>query len=289
MLELKSKVDFFTEKDAVLITPDMARELIAHNKCIKPVRQIEIDKLVREFNNNNFDFNGATIVLNENDELIDGRTRLMAAIEADKSFKAFIVTGVSTEGQYTKDTGRSRNVVQYLGTHGYKYPRALSASAKILHSIMNSPDGKDGLIEKSPVPVTHQDVMDIINEEPKLQECVNRLFPNKHNYFTTEIYHLIVLDYLHRYVADDAKVADEFIEVLSGLRPADMDHPVMQLRLTLMNSIQRTSSKLIGKKQVMYMIRAYNYLRAGKSCKRLKLPTITPTLDLLDDLNKGEN
>jgi hypothetical protein len=290
MLELKCNLKFLTEDEATEITPVMAQELLDNSRCIKPLRINDVDRLVGEFNNDNFEFNGATITLDANGHLIDGQTRLSACIKANKSFKTFIVHGVTLEGQYTKDTGRSRNVVQYLGTHGYKYPRALSSSAQIIHNIIlaSDDDTKDGIIEYNKITATHQEIMNIIESEPNLQECVNRIFPEKSRYMTSAIYHLIVLDYLHRYIANSPDMADEFLDILSGKRIAVMDHPVTRLRAAFINNIQRTSTKLKPSKQTMYMIRAYNLLREGKSCKGLKVSKFTPRLDILSYPNKTE-
>lgn len=290
MLELKCNLKFLTEDEATEITPAMAQELLDNSRCIKPLRPNDVDRLVGEFNHDNFEFNGATITLNTDGYLIDGQTRLAACVKANKSFKTFIVHGVDIDGQYTKDTGRSRNVVQYLGTHGYKYPRALSASAQIIHNIMlaRDDDTKDGIIEINKVTATHQEIMDIIENEPNLQECVNRIFPEKSQYMTSAIYHLIVLDYLHRYIANKPDMADEFIDILSGKRVEDMDHPITRLRATFIGNIQRTNTKIKTSKQTMYMIRAYNLLAEGKHCKGLKIGKLTPRLNLLSATNKNE-
>lgn len=283
MLELKCNLKFLTEDEATEITPVMAQELLDHSRCIKPLHNNDIDRLVGEFNHDNFEFNGATITLNTRGQLIDGQTRLSACVKANKPFKSFIVYGVDLEGQYTKDTGRSRNVVQYLGTHGYKYPRALSASAQIIHNIIlnRNDDTKDGIIETSKITATHKEIIDIIESEPNLQTCVNNIFPEKSRYMTTAIYHLIVLDYLHRYIFDKSEIADEFLNVLSGKQIADIDHPVTRLRALFISNIQRNSAKLKKPKQTMYMIKVYNLLLANKRCKALKIAKFTPRLNIL--------
>jgi hypothetical protein len=290
MLDLKCNLNFLTESDSPTITPAMAQELLDNSRCIKPLRSLDVSRLVREFDNDNFEFNGATIVLDENGHLIDGQTRLAACVESGKSFKSYIVYGVETEGQYTKDTGRSRNVVQYLGTHGYKFPRALSASAQIIHNILlaHNDDTKDGIVETNRVTATHQELMDIIEAEPKLQDCVNKLFPRKHQYLTSAIYHLIVLDYLHRHHDNNPELADEFLDVLSGVRAEPLDHPVTQLRRIFMNNIQRSTTRMNKTKQALYMIKAYNHLRQNISCRGLRLGKHTPRLDMLQT-TKGDS
>lgn len=287
MLELKCKLDFLSESNAPTITPEMAQELLDNSRCIKPLRSIDVNKLAREFENDNFEFNGATIVLDSDGRLIDGQTRLAACVKAGKSFKSYIVHGVETNAQYTKDTGRSRNVVQYLTTHGYKYPRALSASAQIIHNIMLAADDetKDGIVETHRITATHQEIMDIIESEPRLQESVNRIIPEKTRYMTSAIYHLIVLDYLHR-VHDKEDIADEFLDVLAGVRIEPMEHPVTQLRTVFMNNIQKVTTKLKWTKQAFYMIKAYNHLGDNTSCRGLRVTKNVPRLELL---KSGEN
>ena len=76
-----------------MITPSMAQYLLDHNACIKPLNHQAVTKLVHELKGK-FDFNGATIVLNSDHRLVDGRARLTACVESGISFKAFIVTGI---------------------------------------------------------------------------------------------------------------------------------------------------------------------------------------------------
>lgn len=282
MLEFNNNFTFFDETDATIITPEMAQALLDSNACIKPLHMHAVAKLVRELKNGNFDFNGATIVLNEEARLIDGRARLTACVEAGIPIKAFIVTGIDRTAQYTKDTGRSRNIAQYLGTHGYSHPRVLSAVATIIHTASTIEGDYDGIIERSRDPITQQEILNIIESHPNLVECVNRIVPHKREYITTATNHLIALDYLCRYHDNCPELADEFLEVLSGNRVVEMDHPVYQLRVTFISSLQSTNQKLVPNVQVMYMIKAYNLLKEGKQCKRLYLGSKTPRLFFLN-------
>lgn len=281
MINLSNNFTFFDEKDATVITPSMAQYLLDHNACIKPLNHQAVTKLVHELKTGNFDFNGATIVLNSDHRLVDGRARLTACVESGISFKAFIVTGIGESAQYTKDTGRSRNVAQYLGSNGYKNPRMLTACANILHNMLTITGDYDGLVERTNHQATSQEILQVIADHPKLVECVDRIMPLKKNYITSETKHLIVLDYLCRYVDNRPDLADEFLEVLSMGRVVEVDHPVFQLRITLTSNLLRVSQKMIGKTQVMYMIKAYNLLKEGKQCKRLLLGAQTPRLFML--------
>lgn len=281
-MELKYNLDFLVESNAPTITPAMAQELIDNSRCIKPLNSVDVDRLTRDFINDNFEFNGSTIVLDSDGRLIDGQTRLTACVQSGKSFKSYIVYGIDNNAKYIKDTGRSRNVQQYLTHKGYEYPVALAASAKIIHNMiqLGDDDSKDGIIEYVNSRSSHQEIIDIIESEPRLQECVNRIISNKHRYMTNAIYHLIILDYIHR-VHDKEDIANEFLDVLSGIRVEAMDHPVTQLRIMFMNNIQKKTMKMKLTKEVLYMIKAYNHLGDNTRCRLLRIGKSVTRLDLL--------
>lgn len=273
----------YTIEDSVLITPEMASELLENHKCHKPLDNKELALLVSDLKAGTFDFNGATIVLDSNGCLIDGRLRLTACVDANVPFRTFIVWGVTEEGKLTKDTGRPRNIVQYLDKHEYKHPRSLSAAAKILYRMETTAGSKEGIIGNVRDRVTHKSVMDIIASHPNLIQSVESIKAQGNIFITTSINHLIVLDYLTRYVDNQPQIADEFLEVLSGQRFADPTHPVFALRQMLYNGLYKTNTKLKGDKQVALMIMAYNYLKTGKNVKRLRLPNEEPKLHMISE------
>lgn len=273
----------YTIEDSVLITPEMASELLTNHKCPKPLDSKELALLVSELKGGTFDFNGATIALDSNGRLIDGRLRLAACVEANVPFRTFIVWGVTEEGKLTKDTGRPRNIVQYLDKHEYRHPRSLSAAAKILHRMETTTGSKEGIIGNVRDRITHKSIMDTISAHPNLIKSVDLIKSQDGIFLTTALNHLIVLDYLTRYVDNKPEIADEFLEVLSNQRAADVEHPVYALRQILHNGLYKSNSNLKGDKQVALMIVAYNYLKTGKSVKRLRLPNEEPKLFMISE------
>jgi len=269
MNQLSNGLRYYDENDAPFITPEMASELLSNHRCIKKLDEDRVKKIEKALINGTFNFNGATIVLDADGRLIDGRVRLQACVNTGIKFRSLIVWGVDIKGQYTKDTGRSRNVIQILSKRGYNNPKALYYCASILHGIINSDGSSDGINDKYDSNITNQEVLDIIESTSDLETSVDLIMSDKHKYLTTSIYHLIVLDYLCRFVDDRSDIADEFLLVLSNTKNAEPDHPVAILRTIFMTSSYRSHTQVSKKKQIALMIKSYNLLKENKRCTRL--------------------
>lgn len=262
-----NSINCYTINDANLITPELAACLLQNNACIKKVNTEELKKIKKDLIAGNFKFNGATISLNEKGQLIDGQLRLLACAETGISFKSLIVYGLSSQEQYVKDTGKSRNIIQLMTKKGYKNSKALYYCTLILYKILKS--NNETIDESYEFDVTNTEVFHIIELFPKLIDSVNLIMKNKNKYLTTEIYQLIILDYLCRIVDNTPMIADKFLKILSNEEPTESTNPVFILRNILMNSII-SKKNLSKRKQLGLLIQSYNLFKQNKNCLRLK-------------------
>jgi hypothetical protein len=267
-MKIINKLKCYDIDDAILMTPKMASALLSKNKCAKKIDKARVEKIESDLYSDNFKFNGATISLDSDGNLVDGQVRLTACVNTGISFKTLIVWGVDIKGQYTTDTGRARNVVQLIAKKGYKHPKALYQCSLILNGILTADDDSDGIKEKYESNVSNKEILDIIESTPDLTTSVNLIMDNKQKYLITTLYHLIILDYLCRFIDKKPKIANEFLDVLSNKIPAGSTHPVVMFRNIVTNSLQ-TRTEMSKKKQLALLIKSYNLLKQNLSCNSL--------------------
>lgn len=92
--------------ERVTITPVMATELLEHNSSNRPISDPHVHRIAAQIMAGKWRFNGDTIKVAEDEEVIDGQHRLWAVIEAKTSIDTVIVRGVEREAFATIDTIR---------------------------------------------------------------------------------------------------------------------------------------------------------------------------------------
>lgn|SRR5574343_61294 len=268
-MKLVNGIKCYDIEDAILMTPEMATELLLKNKCVKKIDNAQVEKIEKDLISGNFKFNGATIALDIDGNLVDGQIRLTACKNTGIPFKTLLVWGVDTKGKYTKDTGRGRNVVQVIAKKGYQNPKALYQCALILNGILTADEESDGIREKYEQNVSNKEILDIIESTAKLDYSVNLIMKNRKQFLTTSIYHLIILDYLCRFVDGKPDLANEFLNILGNKTTAEYTHPVVMLRNIFTNSLYNNRTEMSKRKQIALMIKAYNLLKQNLRCTSL--------------------
>ena len=96
------------KKEKLLITPNMAKELLRLNKGNRPIHKSNLEYLTRQMAGGHWVYNGAPIIMSSDGALLDGQHRLLACINADRAFVSDVTYGISREAFQTLDTGARR-------------------------------------------------------------------------------------------------------------------------------------------------------------------------------------
>ena len=97
-------------QDNVLITPDIARYLLAnHNGKNRHISEAAVAKYARDMKANRWRDTGERITFDSNGNLVSGQHRLLACIEANTNFTVDIKFGLDPLAREATDTGRSRS------------------------------------------------------------------------------------------------------------------------------------------------------------------------------------
>lgn len=116
--------------ETIQLTPQRAAELLEHNKINRPISDTHVARLERQIIMGKWRFNGDTIKISDDGDVLDGQHRLWAVMGAKKPIDTIIVSGIQREAFATIDTLRKpRSGADVLALNGAERYRNLTASA----------------------------------------------------------------------------------------------------------------------------------------------------------------
>ena len=114
----------------VVLTPEMAVELLEANHANRPLNQQHVNRIARQITTGKWKFNGDTIKIAKNRDVLDGQHRLWACIEAKQPIETIIVKDIEAEAFATIDTLRKpRSGSDVLALHGVTHYRSIISVA----------------------------------------------------------------------------------------------------------------------------------------------------------------
>src|SRR5262245_16276311 len=90
------------------ITPESATNWLRANQHNRPVRRRHVAFLAKQITDGHWQLNGQTIIISEDEQVLDGQHRLLAVIEAGRQIQSLVVYGVDPVAFKTIDTGAVR-------------------------------------------------------------------------------------------------------------------------------------------------------------------------------------
>ena len=157
------------------ITPTLAAGWLAKNTKNRPVRQSVVLKYAADIQAHNWRLNGATIVMSDKGNILDGQHRLLACIQAGEAFETFVASGVDEEAFVTIDSGTSRKFSDVLNILGYPDPTRLSALTRGWWEYTKR--GKLGTTGKEQT-ATNQELKEWLNDNSEvLLGCLHGISP----------------------------------------------------------------------------------------------------------------
>jgi hypothetical protein len=121
------------------ITPEQAQAMLDKNQNNRPLKQASIKRYASAMVEGKWALNGQGIILDGNDNLLDGQHRLHACVRAGVSFTTLVVRGVVREDAFsTMDTGRNRTPADILAMLGSIEYKATATAIRMLISYFRS-------------------------------------------------------------------------------------------------------------------------------------------------------
>lgn len=260
----------------VTVTPERAaawlkrqESLVAQDPNMRQ-RHVKEDKVrmyARDMAADKWDVNGETIILAANGRVLDGQHRLLACVEAERSFRTHVVENVPHEAMKTIDTGVGRSMGDQLTIGGRIGGSRLAVALGVIWR-WEQTDHKGFEWRARP---TRLEMFDTLEKHPDLERFTSRAGR------TDQLMSPGLAGALW-YIFDkqDSTLAEAFFEaVISGANLQEKD-PVFLLRERLLRerreaAIRRTNKTLTMDYTTELVFRAWDATRRGVKIGKLQV------------------
>ena len=251
--------EYFTER--VMLTPEMAMQLLEHNTHNRPISQMHVARLVEQIAANLWQFNGDTIKISIDGQVLDGQHRLWACIESKRPVDTIIVRGVERDAFSTIDTIRRPrlpgDVVALMGTtrHRIYIGAALGWLVRWQRGVLDTWKQPGNRIENS-------DIETAFAANPMIVRAVERAMGVR------RVGNPSLLSFLYYIAANrNERIAEAFMAALEDPGGLGVSHPFYQFRawLTMDHTKSRQPEHVIA-----LAFKAMNAVGAGKPVRGLK-------------------
>lgn len=126
-----------------ILHPDAAQLLLTkHNARNRGVKRHQKDFLKKQVEHGRFAYNGETIVIGDDRQVMNGQHRLTACVMAGLSIEVLMVFGVPSEHFVTIDQGSRRNAADVLTIEGHKNTTCLAGCLRQIDNYFNDALGR---------------------------------------------------------------------------------------------------------------------------------------------------
>lgn len=242
------------------ITPAQAAEMLSRNTKNRPLSRAQVESLVHDIANGEFMCNGETIIIGDDDSIIDGQHRLTACVQADMPIRSYVVREMPTVARDTVDIGRKRTIGDVLGMAGIVNSGLVGAIARRAEAW----DRGSRRVGKNDTHQTMRELERYVLSHPELEVAAT--------YASTHSMHVglppSILGFTYYMCArQDLEHAQKFFgRWTTGVGITEFD-PVRALI-----SILRTPLQLREMDRVGYIFSAWNHDRKGHELSKLQAP-----------------
>lgn len=248
--------------EVVSISPAIAAAWLEANKSNRPVRRKHVAFLADEIRRGNWKVNGQSIIIAENEDILDGQHRLMAVIESGKSIETLVIYGVEREAFSTIDTGAVRTSSDALFLHFKDLPACtVQCVATAAQWCCRMERGYLLMRDR----LSNTDVISYVQKHLSLLQCAETIqtFPRENRPLSLGIGCALY----EMFSRKNATLADGFIAALFTGENVTRCDPEWQLRHAFLRDAQRTL-KLPTTAKIRMCIKGWNY-------RRRSLPEVT--------------
>ena len=253
-----------------LITPDMAKELIARNRNNRPISEKHVTFLADQMRRGQWMMTHQGIALSKFNDILDGQHRLLAVIKSNCSINTLLSVGSDPATFPTMDTGKTRSAGDTFYIQGVKsYAKMASGIGSYLRS-----KGSNNLRARGSSREYKVSNTDILNEYKGNEEFwQDHLAWNQKYYAKLKIMTITNLFTMTAMLIKERRHPEEtvkdFLDKLYTLKPSD-NVTIDKLRDILLKNTY-TNKPLKPKFRTALIIKAWNFYISGREVKVLKL------------------
>jgi len=246
--------------DIVTLTPKMAMQLLEANSHNRPIRDHHVKRIARQITNGGWKFNGDTIKVAENGDVLDGQHRCWAVIESKTPVETIIVYGIKRDAFATIDTIRSmRSGADTLALNGVSRYRNAIASA--LTWLIRWQYGTVADYRAPQNKVENADIEEAFGHHPGMAEAVERC-----KVLRRLVNPSLVAFFYYVLANRDEEIAERMIETLVNPSRTPINDPFFRLRAYFTADHHERKDPLVT---IAFMVKAANAAHAGKSIQVL--------------------
>jgi hypothetical protein len=243
---------------ALMVTPEMAEQLLADRGPNRNVSGSVINKYARDMAAGRWRLNGQTIKLSVDGRLLDGQHRLEAAKKAKRAFPAIIVDGLPDSILSSLDIGRRRAMSDVLRERGESNTIILASGLRWLWMIKN-----EVILAANSSP-TSGELLELLELEPEIRISLKQVTAIR------DIMGSGIAAALHcTFAKKDPERADEFFgRLIDGVNLSEHS-PVRHLRERLIRTRASHRVRLAEAERVAISIKAWNAFRENRPLQLL--------------------
>jgi len=244
----------------VLITPEMASQLLENNTNNRPPIKGRVRALSKEIKKGRWKYNGETIKISEDGRLLDGQHRLMAVVATQMPIESELITGIADDVFYTIDVGAVRTNAHNLATIGVKNYTNIGTAINNLNLIclMNHRSLGASRLSKS-------EVMDFYRKNKELLSFGDSVHCSKK--LLTPSITITIASYLSLF--NNKEIIIDFFEKISkGVSPDEYPsiHLLREFLLTNQSGRKRVDKVLTS----AMVLKAFNKFKHNEKVKNLR-------------------
>lgn len=249
------------------ISSKKAGEYLESNTKNRRVRARTVSFYAKQMAAGEWEPNGESIIFAEDGTLLDGQHRLMACVEAGKSFKTLVVRGAANDAFKTIDQSIPRSAGDIVGLEGHSHANRKAAAARVILALREAePKGiKPQLSTKR----SNVEVLDVVVELDKVLTEGCLAVRNDDGPTICKPPAIFAAAYT-LFAKKNRGKTERFFQLLTSGEDMTKNHPIMKLRTTLMAAAVQPNVRRKKSWALALTIKAWNLFLQGKTTGNLK-------------------
>ena len=264
--------------EIITITPPMAVKMLEMNTWNRPLKQQHIDRIAGQITQGKWKYNGATIKIATNHDILDGQHRLWACIMADKPIMSLVVYGIARDAFVTIDTIQAvRSGGDTLALMGVLRHRREIASA--LAWLLRWQRGTLVEYKSAKNRIENSDTEEAFGDHSSMVDAVDRVRHCK------GLLSVAITGFLYYIMASrDMELAERFLNTLESPAGVAVNDPFFRFRAWLLQSIENKRRR----EPIMLIalaFKAWNMAKDGRQIEYLSWRNQGPTKEKFPTLS----
>ena len=256
--------------EKIMLPPEMARQMLERNTINRPLNQPHVNRIARQIRGKLWRYNGDTIKVSTDEDVLDGQHRLWAIIEANMAVETVVVRGISREAFATIDTlSKPRSGADILAINGLE--RHLKDVASALTWLLRWQRGCVENYKDAFNRVENSDIEAAFADHPLIVKAVERAITVR------RVGNVGIIAFLFYVLSNrNAELAERFIATLFEPEAVSAEDPFFQLRKYFLSDHHQRKNPVTT---IALCIKAANAAHQGKRMRTLQWKSIGKTAE----------